>query len=152
MPKKSYPRGFRLTLATARRLAVQEFGTAKGLEPDRRTELEGYFTMTMGNLRVSIRPDMGMSGCQRQLENVGFRRKGMSFFAGQYTSVYSLNHHITCRKDNPGICVGHGGQTEGVEMNAAGKLHRKTALCLFSQNRRRAESAGHTLLMSVVKV
>ena len=30
MPKKSYPGGFRLTLATARRLAVQEFGTAKG--------------------------------------------------------------------------------------------------------------------------
>ena len=35
--------------------------------------------------------------CQSQLENVGFRRKGMSFFAGQYTGVYSLNHHITCR-------------------------------------------------------
>ena len=35
--------------------------------------------------------------CQRQLENVGFRRKGMPFFAGQYTSVYSLNHHITRR-------------------------------------------------------
>lgn len=34
MAKKSYPGGFRLTLATARRLAVQEFGTAKGLEPD----------------------------------------------------------------------------------------------------------------------
>lgn len=55
--------GFRLTLATARRLAVQEFGTAKGLEPDRRTELEGYFTMAMGNLSVSIRPDIGMSEC-----------------------------------------------------------------------------------------
>ncbi len=27
-------------------------------------------------------------------------------------------------------------------MNAAGKLHRKTALCLFSQNRHGAESAG----------
>lgn len=27
-------------------------------------------------------------------------------------------------------------------MNAAGKLHRKTALCLFSQNRYRAEFAG----------
>ena len=27
--KKSYPGGFRLTLETARRLAVQEFGTAK---------------------------------------------------------------------------------------------------------------------------
>ena len=35
--------------------------------------------------------------CHRQLENVGFRRKGMSFFVGQYTGVYSLNHHITCR-------------------------------------------------------
>ena len=61
--KKSYPGGFRLTLATARRLAVQEFGTAKGLESDRRTELEGYFTMAMGNLSISIRPDIGMSGC-----------------------------------------------------------------------------------------
>ena len=30
MAKKEYPGGFRLTLATARRLAVQEFGTAKG--------------------------------------------------------------------------------------------------------------------------
>lgn len=63
MPKKSYPGGFRLTLATARRLAVQEFGTAKGLGPDQTTELEGYFTMEMGNLYISIRPDMGMSGC-----------------------------------------------------------------------------------------
>ena len=63
MPKKSYPGGFRLTLATARKLAVQEFGTAKGLGPDQGTDLEGYFAMEMGNLRVSIRPDMGMSGC-----------------------------------------------------------------------------------------
>lgn len=63
MPKKSYPGGFRLTLATARRLAVQEFGTAKGLEPDRRTELEGFFSMTMGNLHIYIRQDFGMSGC-----------------------------------------------------------------------------------------
>lgn len=48
MPKKSYPGGFRLTLKTARALAVQEFGTAKGLEPDRGTDLEGYFRMQMG--------------------------------------------------------------------------------------------------------
>ena len=61
--KKSYPGGFRLTLATARRLAVQEFGTAKGLEPDRGTDLEGYFTMQMGNMVVSISQDLGMSGC-----------------------------------------------------------------------------------------
>ena len=38
--KKSYPGGFRLTLKTARALAVQEFGTAKRLEPDRATALE----------------------------------------------------------------------------------------------------------------
>ena len=61
--KKEYPGGFRLTLATARRLAVQEFGTAKGLEPDRGTCLEGYFRMQMGNLCVSIQPDIGMSEC-----------------------------------------------------------------------------------------
>lgn len=63
MAKKLYPGGFRLTLATARRLAVQEFGTAKGLEPDRGKYLEGFFSMKMGNLCVTINPDMGMSGC-----------------------------------------------------------------------------------------
>ena len=61
--KKTYPGGFRLTLATARRLAVQEFGTAKGLEPDRGTCLEGFFTMQMGNMGISISPDLGTSGC-----------------------------------------------------------------------------------------
>lgn len=63
MAKKQYPGGFRLTAAMARRLAIQEFGTVRGLEPDERTELEGYFTMTMGNLHIYIRPDIGMSGC-----------------------------------------------------------------------------------------
>lgn len=63
MAKKDYPGGFRLTLATARKLAVQEFGTAKGLKADEWTGLEGYFLMEMGNLYVSIRPDIGMSGC-----------------------------------------------------------------------------------------
>ena len=61
--KKEYPGGFRLTLATARKLAVQEFGTAKGLEPDRGTCLEGFFTMRMGNMGITISPDLGMSGC-----------------------------------------------------------------------------------------
>ena len=61
--KKTYPGGFRLTLATARRLAVQEFGTAKGLEPDRGADLEGFFTMRMGNMGITISPVLGMSGC-----------------------------------------------------------------------------------------
>lgn len=63
MAEKSYPGGFRLTLTAARKLALQEFGTAKGLEPDRSTYLEGFFRMEMGNFVVSIRPDLGMSGC-----------------------------------------------------------------------------------------
>lgn len=63
MAKRTYPGGFRLTLATARRLAVQEFGTAKGLGPDCSTCVDGYFRMEMGNLIVSIYPDPGMSGC-----------------------------------------------------------------------------------------
>ena len=40
----------------------------------------------LADVRAALQTDMA---CQRQLENVGFRRKGMSFFAGQYTSVYS---------------------------------------------------------------
>ena len=63
MPERSYPGGFRLTLKTAQALAVQEFGTAKGLEADQGTDLEGFFTMRMGNLCISINPDLGMSGC-----------------------------------------------------------------------------------------
>lgn len=63
MTKKPYPGGFRLTLKTARALAIQEFGTAKGLEADAGTSIEGFFKMEMGNLAVSIRPDIGMSGC-----------------------------------------------------------------------------------------
>lgn len=61
--KKSYPGGFKLTLKTARALAAQEFGTAKGLESDQWTDLEGRFRMEMGNLVVTIAPDIGMSGC-----------------------------------------------------------------------------------------
>lgn len=63
MPKKSYPGGFRLTLATARALAIQEFGTAKGLAVSPGSNLDGFFRMEMGNLSVSIHPDFGMSGC-----------------------------------------------------------------------------------------
>ena len=61
--KKPYTGGFRLTLATARKLALQEFGTAKGVEQDPATDLEGLFKMELGNLHIYIRPDMGMSGC-----------------------------------------------------------------------------------------
>ena len=60
MPKKFYPGGFRLTLKTARALAVQEFGTAKGLE--RETGMpEGYYHMMIGNLEVRIHPDASNS-------------------------------------------------------------------------------------------
>lgn len=54
MPKKSYPGGFRLTLKTARALAVQEFGTCKGLKQASWHNSEGFYEMTMGNLEIEI--------------------------------------------------------------------------------------------------
>ena len=61
--KKEYPGGFRLTMATARKLAVQEFGTAKGLKQGSWYNSEGFYEMTMGNLEIEIHPDMSCSGC-----------------------------------------------------------------------------------------
>ena len=55
MAKKRYPGGFRLTLKTARALAVREFGTAKGLEREPGMP-EGYYHMMIGNLEVQIHP------------------------------------------------------------------------------------------------
>lgn len=63
MAKKSYPGGFRLTLATARRLAVQEFGTCKGLKQSSWHNSEGFYEMILGNLEIEIHPDMSGSGC-----------------------------------------------------------------------------------------
>ncbi len=63
MAKKLYPGGFRLTLATAKKLAVQEFGTAKGLKHNDLYRSEGFYIMTMGNLKIEIHPDMSCSGC-----------------------------------------------------------------------------------------
>ena len=63
MAKKEYPGGFRLTLATARQLAVQEFGTAKGLKQGEWYNSEGFYEMILGNLEVEIHPDMSGSGC-----------------------------------------------------------------------------------------
>ena len=61
--KKTYPGGFRLTLATARRLAVQEFETAKGLKQSDWANSEGFYVMVLGNLEIEIHPDMSCSGC-----------------------------------------------------------------------------------------
>ena len=58
-----YPGGFRLTMKTAKELARQEFGTAAGLMRDPGTNLDGYFVMNLGNLAITIRPDIRMSGC-----------------------------------------------------------------------------------------
>ncbi len=62
MAKKLYPGGFRLTLATAKKLAVQEFGTAKGLKHNDWYRSEGFFIMELGNLKIEIHPDMSGSG------------------------------------------------------------------------------------------
>ncbi len=63
MDKKYYPGGFRLTLKTARALAVQEFETCKGLKQSDWHNSEGFYMMDMGNLEINIHPDMSGSGC-----------------------------------------------------------------------------------------
>jgi len=63
MAKKYYPGGFRLTLKTARALAVQEFGTCKGMKQSDWHDSEGFYMIDMGNLEITIQPDMSGSGC-----------------------------------------------------------------------------------------
>lgn len=60
MAKKYYLGGFRLTKKTAAALAVQELGTARGLEREQGMP-EGYFCIRFGNLAVRIHPDASKS-------------------------------------------------------------------------------------------
>ena len=56
MKKKDYPGGVKLTATKARAVAMQEFGTAKGLTKEE-TAMPGYFKMRLGNLFIRIHPD-----------------------------------------------------------------------------------------------
>lgn len=53
--KKQYPGGVKLTEKTARTLAMQEFGTARGLTKS--TSFVGAYFMEFGNLRIEICAD-----------------------------------------------------------------------------------------------
>lgn len=55
--------GAKLTLKKARELALQEFGTAKGIQREENA-LPDYYIMRLGNMRVRIAPDTyGGTGC-----------------------------------------------------------------------------------------
>lgn len=54
--RNQYPGGVKLTLKKARAVAIQEFGTAKGLTKEE-PAMPGYFTMKIGNLYIRIHPD-----------------------------------------------------------------------------------------------
>lgn len=55
--------GAKLTLKKARELALQEFGTAKGIQQEENA-LPDYYIMRLGNMRVRIAPDTyGGTGC-----------------------------------------------------------------------------------------
>lgn len=56
MKKKDYPGGVKLTATKARAVAMQEFGTAKGLTKEE-TAMPGYFKMKLGSLFIRIHPD-----------------------------------------------------------------------------------------------
>ena len=53
--KEQYPGGVKLTEKTARTLAMQEFGTARGLTKS--TSFVGAYFMEFGNLRIEICAD-----------------------------------------------------------------------------------------------
>ena len=53
--KEQYPGGVKLTAKTARTLAMQEFGTARGLTKS--TSFVGVYFMEFGNLRIEICAD-----------------------------------------------------------------------------------------------
>lgn len=55
--------GVKLTLKKARELAMQEFGTAKGLQKEENAP-QDYYIMRLGNMRIRISPDTyGGTGC-----------------------------------------------------------------------------------------
>lgn len=55
--------GVKLTLKKARELALQEFGTAKGIQREENA-MPDYYIMRLGNMRVRIAPDTyGGTGC-----------------------------------------------------------------------------------------
>lgn len=57
--KKQYPGGVKLTAKTARALAIQEFGTARGLTKS--TSFVGVYFMEFGNLRTT--PTVNFAVC-----------------------------------------------------------------------------------------
>lgn len=62
-PKSPLRGGVKLTLKKARELALQEFGTAKGIQREENA-LPDYYIMRLGNMRVRIAPDTyGGTGC-----------------------------------------------------------------------------------------
>lgn len=67
--KKPYPGGFRLTLKTARALAVQEFGTAKGLEPDYAV-MDKYERQEKREALETWVGDIGPDACHKLIDEV----------------------------------------------------------------------------------
>ena len=63
----------RLTLKKAKQLAMQEFGTDKGLKPESGYPA-GFFAMEIGNLEIRIRPYF--CGPGRELIEIVVRMKG----------------------------------------------------------------------------
>lgn len=63
----------RLTLKKAKQLAMQEFGTAKGMKPESGLPV-GFFAMEIGNLAIQVRPYY--YGLGRELIEIVVRMKG----------------------------------------------------------------------------
>ena len=77
--KEQHPGGVKLTAKTARTLAMQEFGTTRGLTKS--TSFVGAYFMEFGNLRIEICADAAcmaeQSGRRREVvQRPAWRRRG----------------------------------------------------------------------------
>lgn len=72
--KEQHPGRVKLTAKTARTLAMQEFGTARGLTKS--TSFVGVYFMEFGNLRIEICCGHGLHCCSRgSVPRYGFQRE-----------------------------------------------------------------------------
>ena len=88
--KKQYPGGVKLTAKTARTLAIQEFGTARGLTKS--TSFVGVYFMEFGNLRSTI--------CAIVFGYVAFARNGKRDVADEAKSDATVLTEIGYIKAN----------------------------------------------------
>ena len=94
--KKEYPGGFRLTMATARRIAVREFGTTKGEPiPEKRTPKEKKKWNEFRCIRYAW---LGSGAAQFSLKTRGGNPTQSRVRAEGVVESFQIDKHIALRR------------------------------------------------------